>query len=63
MQGYNDNEVKNGNLYFATVNANPVDSDSMLGVFPVLTASKRPSIAIAITCDGVHFSYFHDITM
>lgn len=50
------------NVYFAAVNANPVDGESVLGLFPVVRneggADDDAYVAMAVSCDGLRFSKF-----
>jgi len=49
------------NVYFAAVNANPVDASTFLGLFPVVrNGADRDDayVALAVSCDGVAFSSF-----
>ncbi|KAJ1454977.1 hypothetical protein M885DRAFT_520889 [Pelagophyceae sp. CCMP2097] len=48
------------NVYFAAVNANPADNSTVVGLFPVHQGVSA-YIAMAISCDGVHFSSLRKI--
>ena len=55
IQGY-DATVSTNNIYFGAINANPADPGSVIGAFPVSLAGKTAFVAVAVSCDGVHFS-------
>ena len=45
----------------AAVNPNPVDPETLIGLFPTLSAGKgvagrKAFVGMAISCDGAHFS-------
>ena len=46
--------------YFAAVNVNPVDDQTVLGIFPV-REGPRAFVAVALSRDGVRFSRFREI--
>ena len=61
IKGYD--EAGDANIYFAAVEANPLDERTLLGLFPVnLGEAGKPNgngeafIAIALSCDGLHWS-------
>ena len=53
-----------GNIYFAAVDNNPLDTETMLGLFPVNLGNEEEGsngngesfIALSLSCDGVHWS-------
>ena len=53
-----------GNVYFAAVDNNPLDTETMLGLFPVNLGNEEEGgngdgesfIALSLSCDGVHWS-------
>ena len=53
-----------GNIYFAAVDNNPLDTETMLGLFPVNLGNEEEGgngngesfIALGLSCDGVHWS-------
>jgi hypothetical protein len=53
-----------GNIYFAAVDNNPLDTETMLGLFPVNLGNREEGgngdgesfIALSLSCDGVHWS-------
>ena len=52
-----------GNIYYGAVTHNPVDSATLVGLFPInegrpgqVNANGDTYIGMALTCDGVHFS-------
>ena len=53
-----------GNIYFAAVDNNPLDTETMLGLFPVNLGFEEEGgngngesfIALSLSCDGVHWS-------
>ena len=52
-----------GNIYFAAVDNNPLDTETMLGLFPVNLGFEGEEngdgesfIALSLSCDGVHWS-------
>ena len=54
-----------GNVYFGAVDVNPVDRETVVGLFPVnegqrgsVNANGDTYVGMAISCDGVHFSPF-----
>jgi len=50
------------NIYFASVNTNPVEPRTMLGLFPYYnTNTKDAYIGLALTCDGARFSRMHPL--
>eukprot|EP00966_Prymnesium_polylepis_P249547 5769527-Prymnesium_polylepis.1 len=63
VQGYDDGGE--GNVYEANVEMNPIDDETVLGFFPVnLGEPGVPNgdgigyIALAVSCDGFHWSEF-----
>ena len=52
-----------GNVYFAAVDNNPLDTETMLGLFPVNLGNEEEGgngngesfIALGLSCDGVHW--------
>ena len=62
FEGYSWEEALQGSIYFGAVNSNPVNDATLLGLFPVLSGdpqlkeSQKAFIAMAISCDGIHFS-------
>eukprot|EP00966_Prymnesium_polylepis_P229278 5305597-Prymnesium_polylepis.1 len=66
VQGYDDGGP--GNVYEATVQLNPLDDDTVLGFFPVNLGEPGVAngegiafIAVAVSCDGFHWSEFEPI--
>ena len=62
IDGY-DQGGPGGNIYFPAVDNNPLDSETMLGLFPVNLGFEGESngdgesvIALSLSCDGVHWS-------
>ena len=56
FQGHRSSAHGDLDIYFGSVNANPLDGGhSLVGLFPVRTR-RAAFIAIAVSCDGVHFS-------
>ena len=62
IDGY-DEGGPGGNIYFAAVDNNPLDSETMLGLFPVNLGDEKEGngdgesfIALSLSCDGVHWS-------
>ena len=61
--GWSPCTLRAASVYFAAVNANPVDADSVLGLFPVYYHHPDNSLenmdlcylGLALSCDGVHF--------
>ena len=53
-----------GNIYFVAVDNNPLDTETMLGLFPVNLGNEEEGgngngesfIALSLSCDGVHWS-------
>jgi hypothetical protein len=53
-----------GNIYFAAVDNNPLDTETMLGLFPVNLGNEEEGgnghgesfIGLSLSCDGVHWS-------
>ena len=43
------------NIYLPSVNPNPVNRRTLLGIFPFY-GDANAYIGLALTCDGVHFS-------
>ena len=65
FRGLSENSATDANVYFGAVSTNPVDADSLLGLFPVNAAAKNfeparrenaSCVALALSCDGVRFS-------
>ena len=68
MRGYDENAA--GNVYFASVDVNPLDADTMLGLFPVNVGDPEhyvdirqggngdgeAFIGLSLSCDAVHWS-------
>ena len=61
IDGYDESGP--GNVYFAAVDNNPLDNETMLGLFPVNLGFEGEGngdgesfIALSISCDGVHWS-------
>ena len=58
--GYPETPGTRDNIYFAAVNANPTDTSTLVGLFPVTSpALPEPAIAMAISCDSITFSSLH----
>ena len=62
IDGY-DQGGPGGNIYFPAVDNNPLDSETMLGLFPVNLGDEKEGngdgesfIALSLSCDGVHWS-------
>ena len=62
IAGY-DEGGPGGNIYFAAVDNNPFDTETMLGLFPVNLGNEKEGngdgesfIALSLSCDGVHWS-------
>lgn len=55
-----DAPASGDNVYFGAVNANPVDDDTLLGLFPVVRNAPRGGddayVGLGLSCDGVRFS-------
>ncbi|KAH8051182.1 ligase [Aureococcus anophagefferens] len=65
FEGYAGVGFRDANVYFGSVAPNPVDGGSVLGLFPVNAAAGRfdpparrnvSCLALAVSCDGAHFS-------
>ena len=61
IDGYNASGW--ANIYFAAVDSNPLDSDTIVGLFPVNEGTPgvgnghgESYIAAALSCDGIHWS-------
>ena len=61
IEGYDDGGP--GNVYFAAVDNNPLDTETMLGLFPINLGNEGEGngdgesfIALSLSCDGVNWS-------
>lgn len=71
IDGWDDCDTLRVSSYFAAIHQNPADGDTLLGVFPVNydTNEDEPTdskghvcyTALAVSCDGVHFSRLHAV--
>ena len=56
IEGYGWQSAFDHNIYFAAVNANPVDGgDTLLALMPV-NDGRRAFVGLALSCDGARFS-------
>ena len=58
-EGGRDPPAPGDNVYFAAVDANPADGESLLGLFPVVRdrgGEADAFLGLALSCDGVRFS-------
>jgi len=53
--------VEAGNIYFAAVNRNPADPETLLALLPANDGQGRAFVGLAVSVDGVHFSPMHEL--
>ena len=44
------------NIYFASVKTNPLNTKTLVGMFPTNDNAHNSSVIVALSCDGIHFS-------
>jgi hypothetical protein len=55
IKGWGGCRVRRASIYYAVIERNPVDANTLLGLFP-MHEGRRCYLALAFSCDAVHWS-------